>query len=72
MNSLDVLGYYVTKFSQLEIEVVQAIMNKVELTGTENYDANNKLERENFKRKLSNSGIFTETDLKTLMSKILN
>ena len=72
MNSLDVLGYYVTKFSQLEIEVVQAIMNKVELTGTENYDANNKLERENFKRKLSNSGILTETDLKTLMSKILN
>ena len=72
MNSLDVLGYYVSKFSQLEIEVVQAIMNKVELTGTENYDANNKLERENFKRKLSNSGILTETDLKTLMSKILN
>ena len=67
MNSLDVLGYYVSKFSQLEIEVVQAIMNKVELTGTENYDANNKLERENFKRKLSNSGILTETDLKTLM-----
>jgi hypothetical protein len=72
MNSLDVLGYYVTKFSQLEIEVVQAIMNKVELTGTENYDANNKHEREKFKRKLSNSGILTETDLKTLMSKFSN
>jgi hypothetical protein len=70
MNTLDVLGYYVTKFSQLEIEVVQAITNKVELTGSENYDVNKEQDREKFKLKLLNSGIFKEADLETLMSKI--
>ena len=67
MKILDVLGYYFTRFSQIEIGIIEAIMGReieCEKTYIDTTDKNDKLL---LKRTLQNSGLFEPDDLKSLL-----
>ena len=70
MNNLDILGYYVTKFSQIEIQVILAIMGSNDLGGSESFDITINDEKMKLRKKLSEYKFIEESDLNILMNKI--
>jgi peroxiredoxin family protein len=70
MNKLDIVGYYLTKFTHIELKVIYAIMDKKLLTKYENFDTTTKEGRIELKQCLTKSELFEERDIEILTTKI--
>ena len=67
MLPLDVLAYYLAKFTVIESSVIDAIMDKNHNFQVDNFDISSEMGRTNLKRELKNSKKFDNSEIEELM-----
>ena len=67
MFPLDVLAYYLSKFSLIEGKVINAIIGKQIKFHVENFDMTNEISRAALEKELTKSGKFDQCEIKELM-----